>query len=107
MVVDDCCSGCGGGGAVVLLVSCLLLVAWLLALVAVLLVAVVVGGGGASGDPFHIWGTLILTNIGYTNLSMYTLRSLVVISSVNLGTSSSLVREPIKDRTSKSSTKSE
>ena len=45
--------------------------------------------------------------MGYTNLSIYTLRNLVVISSVNLGTSSSLVREPINDRTSKSSTKSE
>lgn len=55
----------------------------------------------------HIFGTLSLTNMGYTNLSIYTLRSFVVISSVSFGRSSSLVLDPIRDFTLKSRTKSE
>lgn len=55
----------------------------------------------------HILGTLTFTNMGYTSLSIYTLRSFVVISSVSFGRSSSFVLDPMSDRTLKSSVKSE
>lgn len=55
----------------------------------------------------HIFGTLTLTNMGYTSLSIYTFRSFVVMSSVSFGRSSNFVLDPISDRTLKSSVKSE